>query len=469
MTQDLSWKPVPARFSAKTGIRVAVGLAAVALIAGGIAFYRSQPEPNAALPVTAAAPEAAPSSLLATGNTVEQSEQDDGLMGPPWPLDAEAGLRFPGPIARVEEIALRARQTPAGALQALGVSGEAIQGSLASLSSFIDFRRMRPGDTLKARFDAEDHLLALDVSRGFMEQARTRLQPEGWHGEKIEVAVDTVVAEVSGQVRTSLWDALVGSGGEDPRLVAALVDIFAYDIDFYTEIRQNDAFSLLVEKRYANGRFLEYGDVTAAEFYTGDQPHRAFLHATDNGTASYYDEQGRSLRKQLLKAPLKYAPVTSTFGVRRHPILGYTRNHNGTDYGVPVGTPVWSVGDGRVITAGWHGGFGRLVEVAHPNGWVSQYAHLSRINVRVGQRLQQKDVVGLVGMTGLSTGPHLHYGLKKNGHYVNSLAQKFERSPSLGGDELAAFSLQVGKLMQDLNKLRVAEQNVVPAPKPEKG
>lgn len=381
------------------------------------------------------------------------------LMGPPLPLDPFAGIRTPGLVQRVERLKLRNGQTPAAALQTLGVTGDEITAALASISNYIDFRRMRPGDDMKARFDASNKLLSLDINRGMLDQARTKRLASGWQGEKVDVQVDTVIAEVSGQVSTSLWDALITQAGEDPRLVAALVDIFAYDIDFYTEVRPNDAFRLLVEKRYANGQFIDYGEVAAAEFVTGDLPHRAFMHHNADGTTGYYDEHGQSMRKQLLKAPLKYAPVTSTFGVRKHPILGYTRNHNGTDYGVPIGTPVWSVGDGRVITAGIHSGFGKLVEVSHPNGWISQYAHLSRINVHVGQHVRQKDIVGLVGMTGLATGPHLHYGLKKNGHYVNSLLQKFERAKSLDGADLAAFNTQVAKLIDDLSKLRVAQQS----------
>ena len=340
---------------------------------------------------------------------------------------------------------------------AVGIRGEDINAAFTSLSSWVDFRRMRAGDILQVRTDASGTMVGLDVTQGRLEQARTRRGDMGWRGEKLEVSLDTVVAEVQGDVRSSLWDALV-TAGESPALVQTLVDIFAYEIDFYTEMHPGDTFRLLVEKRYANGEFLDYGAVTAAEFTTGTVPHRAFAFLGDDGHVAYYDAAGASLRKQLLKAPLRYGAVTSRFGVRRHPILGYTRNHNGTDYGVPVGTPVWTVGDGRVIKAGWHGGFGRLVEVSHANGWVSQYAHLSRIDVKVGQRVHQKQLVGLVGQTGLATGPHLHYGLKKNGRYVNSLAQKFERSSPLAGEQLQAFEEQVNKRLDDLNKMRLAQQ-----------
>ena len=126
-------------------------------------------------------------------------------------------------------------------------------------------------------------------------------------------------------------------------------------------------------------------------------------------------------------------------GKRRHPVLGYTRSHNGIDYGVGTGTPAWSVGGGKVVRAGRHGGYGKLVEIRHANGWLSQYAHLSKISVRVGQRVTQKQIIGKTGSTGMSTGPHLHYGLKRHGAYVNPLAQKFSRGKSLKGQELARY------------------------------
>ena len=373
------------------------------------------------------------------------------------------GGRTPGIVQRVERLSLEAGETLGSALLGHGLAEEDVRGALDSLAGSLDFRRMRPGDVLTLRFDATDRLVSLDIFRGPLEQFHTERAGPTWIGRRVVVQVDTVVVGVHGQVRTSLWAALLAAG-EDGRLVAELVDIFAYAIDFYSEVRPADAFGLLVEKRYVGGHFIGYGTVFAAEFSTGSLPHRAFAFQASDGHVSYYDEHGSAMRRQLLKAPLKYAPVTSGFGVRRHPILGYTRNHNGVDYGVPVGTPVWSVGDGHVIYAGWGNGFGKLVEVAHPNGWVSQYAHLSRIMVRSGQRLRQRDVVGLVGMTGLSTGPHLHYGLKKNGRYVNVLKQRFERSEPLVGVARDQFLPQVARWLEGLGRMQVAQQPQTAAP-----
>lgn len=391
------------------------------------------------------------------------------FVGPPLPLNPLAELRTPGLVQRIERVQLGHGRSAAHALQAIGVHPEDVRGIVHQLGQRIELTRMRPTDALKVRFDGTGRLVSVELTRGPLEQIVVRRQAGSFVAERQRIPVDTVVQEVTGEIVSSLWDALVQSG-EDPRLAQQLVDIFSYEVDFYSEVRTGDVFRLLVEKRYAHGQFLGYGDMLAAELVCGKDTHRAFLHRRD-GVAEYFDENGGAMRKQLLRMPLQYGAVTSRFAKRRrHPILGYTRAHNGTDYGVPIGTPCWSVGDGKVIRAGWHGGYGRLVEVAHANGWVSQYAHLSHINVRVGQKVRQKQVVGLVGMTGLATGPHLHYGLKHKGAFVNSLAQHFERARALTGEPLAAFRQDVVRYMGELDKLQVAhDPRLAPANAAEKG
>ncbi len=353
-------------------------------------------------------------------------------------LDVEAGLRTPGIVQKVATLALRPGQTIAEALVGAGVSGDQVGAVLSSLQDLVDFRRMRPDHRIKARFSAAGALLSLDILRGPADVVRASWEDGSWRAERVPVEVTTVTTLVRGEVKASLWEALVASG-EDPRLAIDVADIFAWEIDFYTEVHPGDTFRVLVEKRYVDDKFIDYGTIHAAEFVSAGEQHLAFLHANDKGDATYYTEEGESLRKQLLKSPLKFAHVTSGFGRRLHPLLGYTRAHNGIDYGVPVGTPVWAVADGRVTRAGVYGDAGRFVEIRHSNGWTSQYAHLSRINVHAGQHVSQKDVVALSGNTGLSTGPHLHYGLKKDGRPVDPQRQKFERGKPLAGAELERF------------------------------
>ena len=382
---------------------------------------------------------------------------------PAEPVAPTASVHKPLPSTHVETITLRSRQAPAQALADAGVEREAIVGALESLQDMIDFRRMHPGDIFKAFRDDAGVLQAIEVHRGYLQRARAVRQSDGWVGVALEVAVDVMRVDVSGSVSTSLWDAVVATG-EDPALVHRVVDVFAWEIDFYTEVRSGDTFRLIVEKRYAEGKFLGYGDVLAAEFVVEGDVHRGFLYSAQDGRAAYFAADGQAMKRQLLKSPLAYGHVTSGFGQRRHPVLGYRRKHNGVDYGVPVGTPALSVGDGRVMKAGWHGGFGRLVEVRHANGWVSQYAHLSKIVVTVGQRLRQRDVVGLVGSTGLATGPHLHYGLKRAGAYVNPQRQNFARKTPLAGATLEAYKQRVAQLTSELDKIKVARETAVSAP-----
>jgi murein DD-endopeptidase MepM/ murein hydrolase activator NlpD len=376
------------------------------------------------------------------------------VVGPAYPVDPLMALRSPGLVQRVEVVQMRDRGTASHALSDGGVRPKDVRAAVAALGRAVDLHRLRASDVFKMRFDGSGQLMSLELARGPLERILVSREDNVFVATKQAIAVDTLVAEVVGEVTTTLWDSLVGVG-EDPRLVTQLVDIFAFEVDFYSEVRQGDTFRLLIQKRYVRDQFIGYGDILAAELTTGTEVHRAFMYK-HNGRSEYFDEAGAAMRKQLLRTPLQYGTVTSHFGRRRHPILGYTRAHNGVDYGVPIGTPVWSVGDGIVQRAHFSPGFGQVVEVRHPNGWLSQYAHLSKIMVRKGQKVRQKDIVGLVGMTGLATGPHLHYGLKKNNHYVNSLAQHFDRATGLGGDDLVAFKKQSQQLVADLGKIRVA-------------
>jgi murein DD-endopeptidase MepM/ murein hydrolase activator NlpD len=376
----------------------------------------------------------------------------------PWVLpvlDPMLGVRTQGPQQRIETVQIKSGQTIGVALAGIGASATDLSAAISALGTVVDFRKLRPGHKLKARLDETGKLLALGLHQSIAEEIEARRAGDSWHAERTNIPVETVIANVSGTVQTTLWDAIAGSG-EEPALIAEFADVFAWEVDFYRDVRVGDSYRMLVEKRYARGKLLSYGRVLAAEYVNDGDSHRAFFHQRENGESGYYADTGASCKKLLLKMPLQYGRMTSGFGSRHHPVLGYTRAHNGVDYGVPVGTPVWSVGDGRVVKAGWGSGFGNLVEIAHSNGWTSQYAHLSAISVKVGQHVSQKQTVAHSGNTGLSTGPHLHYGLKRNGGYVNPAAQKFDRAEPLTGAELAAFKQEIERLSAELNRISVA-------------
>jgi murein DD-endopeptidase MepM/ murein hydrolase activator NlpD len=223
-----------------------------------------------------------------------------------------------------------------------------------------------------------------------------------------------------------LFEAVVNAG-EKPELAMRLADIFGWDLDFYTDPRPGDTFRVVVEKKvFAHESETSYGRILGAEYDNGGHIYRAVLFHDPSGQAAYYSPDGKSMKKAFLHSPLKFAaPITSHFSLHRfHPILKEYRPHLGIDYAAPTGTPVQSIGDGRVIFAGWKGGSGNLIEIQHANGYTTYYMHLSRILVRDGQRVEQGQRIGLVGMTGLATGPHLDFRIQQHGQFLN-----FERLP----------------------------------------
>ena len=243
---------------------------------------------------------------------------------------------------------------------------------------------------------------------------------------------------VQGVITSSLFGA-VNDAGEQDQLALDLADIFAWDIDFHTELQKGDSFKVAVEKMYLDGRLSRYGRILSAEFVQGDRTLRA-VRFDGERSQGYYDPEGTPLRKAFLRSPLKFSRISSGFTHSRfHPILKTMRPHYGVDYAAPVGTPVMASGDGVVIVAGWDGGYGKTVKIRHPNGYQTLYGHLSRINVKRGQRVSQEQYIGSVGMTGLATGPHLDYRMIKGGVFVNPLKIQSPRAEPVHRKERAAF------------------------------
>jgi murein DD-endopeptidase MepM/ murein hydrolase activator NlpD len=235
--------------------------------------------------------------------------------------------------------------------------------------------------------------------------------------------------------------AALDQAGETIDLSLALAGIFASDVDFNTDLQTGDRFEVVVEKLFReDDQFAGYGPILAAELHNDGRRLRALRFAPEGGSAGYFDEEGRSLRKFFLRSPLKFEPViTSGFSRRRfHPVLHSYRAHQGVDYRAPTGAPVVAVAAGTVVFAGYNGGSGRMVHLRHANGFESQYLHLSSIAVRAGARIDQGTLIGRVGATGLATGPHLHYALKRNGVNVNPVTVHRAMPP---GDPIPAADL----------------------------
>jgi murein DD-endopeptidase MepM/ murein hydrolase activator NlpD len=263
-----------------------------------------------------------------------------------------------------------------------------------------------------------------------------------------KVAREATVRGVIDDSANSLF-AAIDRAGETVDLAVALAQVFGSEIDFNTEIQPNDQFQLVVEKQYrTDDQFGGYGPILAAEIVNDGRRVRAIRFTPEGGTPSYFDENGVSLRRFFLRSPLKFDPVvTSGFSRRRlHPVLHTYRAHNGVDYRAPHGAPVVAVADGVVTFAAMNGGSGRMVDLRHGNGFQSQYLHLSTISVRRGARVRQGDVIGRVGATGLATGPHLHYQLKKNGVLINPVTAHRAMPP---GDPVPASQRDAFREVRD--------------------
>jgi murein DD-endopeptidase MepM/ murein hydrolase activator NlpD len=274
-----------------------------------------------------------------------------------------------------------------------------------------------------------DELTALRVVR----RSGDVLEPE-----LAERSYEVRVEATSGEITSSLFGAITAAG-EGDQLALDMAEIFAWDVDFNTEIRRGDRFRLAVEKLYLEGEFRRYGRIQAAEFVRGDRALQAIRFEASSG-AGYYAPDGTPLRKAFLRSPLKFSRISSGFTYRRlHPITKKVRPHLGVDYAAPRGTPVRASADGVVAEAGTMGGLGRAVRLRHANGFETLYGHLSRIRVRRGLRVGQGDHIGDVGSTGLATGPHLDYRMKRDGRFINPLTLQSPPAEPIPLAELAAF------------------------------
>jgi murein DD-endopeptidase MepM/ murein hydrolase activator NlpD len=363
---------------------------------------------------------------------------------------------------------------------------------VAAIQDVFDVRRVRAGQpfVIDRLFDGRVRAFEYEVDGDWRVAARAAMEPATDSTRRVADGLDAPVlasfeiqpepvflawieaiekdielTAVEGEItraQPSLTQAL-DAAGERLDLALALADVFSGEIDFSSELQPGDRFRLVVERQSREGAHTGYGPILSAEFVASGRALQAYRFAVADGKPAYYDAEGRSLKRFFLKSPLKFEPrITSRFSsARRHPILNYTRAHNGVDYSAPTGAPVVTVAPGVVTLAGWTGGGGRTVRVRHANGYESEYLHLSAITVRGGARVSQGEIVGRVGATGLATGPHLHYGLRRNGRYVNPVVEHRNMPPGdpVPAAELAVFSLERDRLFSLFSTARPKAAN----------
>ncbi len=369
-------------------------------------------------------------------------------------------IAFPGLGAtRIINRRVERNQILFRALRDAGLDGVQVDRVLSALGAVFDVRKSRDGDQLRLVL-RDGEVDNLDYRQSAVDEWQVRREGDRLVATKRSVDVEKTVARVELEVGSSLYEAALAAG-EDPSLALALADVFAWDIDFYLDVRRGDRVACLVEKFVSQGRLLRYGEVLAADYRGETVGHRRVFHyQLPDGEGSYFQEDGTSTRKAFLKSPLKFAHVTSGFGNRLHPVLQYVAAHQGVDYAAAVGTPVWAVADGVVTVAGDTGPGGNTLCLRHHNGLETCYLHLSSFGsgVRVGARVSQKQVIALSGNTGRTTGPHLHYALKRGGVFVNPLNQKFPRAEPVPSQLLADFLEKLRPMAAQLDAAPVARR-----------
>ncbi len=340
---------------------------------------------------------------------------------------------------------IRRNSTFYTSLRDLGLSSQEIQKIVRSAGRHHDLSKIQAGTEFQLFYAKEPlgRLMEMEFELSPIKTLRILRATDGeWNSELTELDTQMRWLSFSGRVTSTLWES-AEFAGMDPNLIGELADIFAWQIDFSREVRVGDRWRILVEQRHAGDKVIGWGRILAAEYENSGQLHSAALLRNPSGEElGYYTPDGKSLRRMFLKAPMKFGRITSRFTMNRfHPILKKSRPHLGVDYAAPIGTPVLALGDGVVVQSGWLGGAGKAIRIRHNSNYQTAYKHLHGFaqGIRVGARVRQGQVIGYVGTTGLSTGPHLHFELWDRGRYVDPLSQKFPSADPVPQKYLLGF------------------------------
>jgi murein DD-endopeptidase MepM/ murein hydrolase activator NlpD len=312
---------------------------------------------------------------------------------------------------------------------------------------------LRPGESL--HFTHRDgELYALRCRLNDAETLQVTRSGDGLKADVLENPLESRTRTVGGRISSSLFEAVEGAGAHDQTAVA-LADIFGWDVDFVLDVRPGDSFVVTYQEIWRDGRYLKDGPVLAASFVNQGREYRAVRYTDPSGVTSYYAPDGSSMRRAFLRAPLEFSRVSSGFNsARMHPILNRIRAHKGVDYAAPVGTPVRAAGDGVVRFAGVMGGYGNLVEIEHTHSITTVYGHLARFahGMRAGTHVTQGTVIAYVGMTGLATGPHLHYEYRVNGVFKNPQTVLLPAAAPISAMYSADFHTHADPLLASLDQ-----------------
>ncbi len=406
-----------------------------------------------------------------TAVTTDSVEVTANVVVPTPPAQAEA-KQYPLKLS----LKLENGDTLGSLLGDAGIGSDEAHNVVAALRQHFDPRKMAAGKDIEVNIDKHPS----DPSRLALQSMHipvsvtsslevTRKNDDTFAVKKLEAKVEKTLAHAGGKISSSLYETMADAG-LPVGMVSNLINAYSYDVDFQRDIKEGDEISVLYEKlRTENGANAGAGHLVFAELTLGDRKQRIYRFTDSQGSSDYYNEKGESVRKGLLRTPINGAKITSRFGMRRHPIMGYSKMHRGVDFGAPTGTPIYAAGDGTVEFVGTKGGYGNYLRVKHNSSYSTAYAHISRFasGIRHGGKVKQGQIIAYVGSTGASTGPHLHYEVMVNGGQVNPANVKFKTGNVLAGKELTAFKKNVEQVKATVANLskpetKVAQLDTVP-------
>jgi murein DD-endopeptidase MepM/ murein hydrolase activator NlpD len=355
-------------------------------------------------------------------------------------------------------VAVHSGQTVADIFAKNGVDPADLARLLADPANARALRNIHPGDEFAFRRDGSGVLRGLRFDRDDDTRVVVTFERGALRQRTIDRLIERRTHVAYGIVESSLFDA-GAQAGMDASMIIKLADAFGYDIDFAQDLRQGDTFTVLYDDLYREGERLRNGDVIAATFINRGKRYSAFRYTDANGKTMFYSEDGRPLRKAFLRTPVDFTRISSLFTAgRKHPILGTMRAHRGVDYAAPSGTPIRAAGEGKVVFRGWQNGYGNVVILQHGGHYSTLYGHMSRFAaIRNGQHVNQGQTIGFVGMTGLATGPHLHYEFRIDGAHRDPLTVTLPKAEPLPPSELARFRGQTQPMLAKLKSLEATQ------------
>ena len=361
----------------------------------------------------------------------------------------------PPPSERMERLDVRDGDSLYLIFNRVGLSQTDLQRLLATGGDGKKLRRLRPGQSIAFLREPDGQLSRLHHKVDEITTVQFTRSGDGFTSRVVTRDYHRHVAVKNGVIKSSLFAA---ARGVPDQVVHQLVDVLEWDIDFARDLRKGDSFSLLYEELHIDGHRVRTGDVLALEFRSerAGKPIRAFRYTDSNGETDYFTPAGRSLRRAFMRNPLRFTRISSRFSKSRlHPVLRVRRPHRGVDYAAPRGTPVRATGSGRVVYAGRKGGYGKTIVLTHGKRYTTLYGHLSRYakGVRRGSAVRQGQVIGYVGTTGISTGPHLHYEFRINGVHRDPLKVALPRAAPLAKEEMKRFRRAIGPLLARIDSL----------------